>query len=895
VKRKSHKGRTAGTAGHERRGSSFEKEMAKLLQRHQNDPTVEAAVDLAAFYYTHGLESRILETLEPLRNRQDVLENSGASRFLALLSLGYAHADRLIDAESSAQKLADCDPLSCDVWYVLCFVHLSMREYDRAIEAATRYLDSRASETSNGASARSFCTSGAHRSQLCNMLASAFRETGRLDEAERMYGEAIKVDSGNHLPYLNLADLLKKLGRQDESNDVVSRGLRSARQIQELRMLGAAKPSQSTISACMIVKDEEELLPDCLASIRDWVDEIILVDTGSTDRTVEIARSYGAKVFHHAWEGDFSRARNQSLSYATQGWIFIIDADERVTADDVPQLRRVLDDEQAQMVSINVYNVYGDSVSAVTFLPSIRLFRRSLGLRYEGTVHNALVYPDSLPVVRVGARLKHLGYGLSKGKMAQKLARSRVLLEQQLRDNPDNAFALFNYAQLLRGETSTFPTQNAELILKSAQRAVELTRPDISSERHIHLMCLDQMAWTCFHQGRYAEASEYARRALGYKPNYLDPLLLLGHVAARQEAWDEARTRYEDYLSAQAAYDPSQETDNIILLHIDSRPSAWYSLGMMAEIQGDPDRAQRYFESIIERDPAYLETNAHLGRLALQRHDLSTAEDWYRRHVKAHPESLDGYRRLGQLLLTRQQLLPAAEIFRQALSIDAEDIACLIGLGRAESEMGLHTEAAESFRRALEADPMNKVVLRELADVHFTCGRYGEAANIYQRLAGVEPPGADLLNDLGNCYFKMEQYEAAEKAYREAITKPDHDSSVWRNLGLSLLRHDDQEGALEALTRYIGYHPEELAITNILADLCFSHGRYSDALDFLEQYLTAKPDDISSLFMLSECYLHMGHQESAIIGYRRILKLAPDFQSAQKRLAELTSTPAAMV
>jgi len=892
VKRKIHKSPKSKPANRGRRGSLPDKELTALRQRHQTNPTIETAVDLTAYYYTHGLESRLLEILEPLGNCPDVLEGRDGSRYLALLALGYAHADRLIEAQTAAEKLADRDPASCDAWYVLCFVHLSMREYDRAIKAARCYLDSLASESSKAASALSFCASGAHQSQLCNLLASALRETGSLDEAERMYREAIRIDTGNHLPYLNLVNLLKKLGRHDEAKDVIGKGLRSARQIQELRMLGASRPSGSTVSACMIVKNEEELLPDCLVSIRDWVDEIVVVDTGSTDRTVEIAQSYGAKVFHHAWEGDFSKARNVSLSHAGSEWLFIVDADERMAADDVPQLRRVLDDPQVQLVSINVYNIYSDSVSAVTFLPSIRLFRRSLGLRYEGIVHNVLVYPDSMPVARVGVRLEHLGYGLSKEKMAKKLARSRILLEQQLRDNPDNAFALFNYAQLLRGETSTFPTHNAELILKSARRAVELTRPDKPSERHIHLMCLDQLAWTYFHQGRYTQASEYARLALQYKPNYLDPRLLLGHIATRQEAYDEARTCYEDYLGAQAAYDPSQETDNIILLHVDSRISAWYSLGMIAEIQGDSDRARRYYESIVGQDPAYLETNARLGQLALQRHDLTAAEHWYRLYLKAQPESVDGYRRLGQLLLTGQQFLAAADVFRQGLCIDAADVVCMIGLGRAESELGCHAEAAESFRRASEADPANRALPHELASSYFKCGRFSEAANIYQQLADTAPHDAGLLNDLGNCYFKMEQYEAAEKAYHEAIAEPDHDPSVWRNLGLSLLRRGDLEGGFKALEHYAGHHPEEFGVANILADISFRRGRYSDALSFLEQYLTARPDDVPALFMLSECYLHMGHEESAMIGYRRILRLHPDFEPVRKRLAELSPTPA---
>lgn len=80
----------------------------------------------------------------------------------------------------------------------------------------------------------------------------------------------------------------------------------------------------------MMVKNEEEMLPRCLNSIKHLIDELIVVDTGSTDKTIEIAESFGAKIYHHPWENNFSKHRNQSLGYATGDWIIQIDADEEL-------------------------------------------------------------------------------------------------------------------------------------------------------------------------------------------------------------------------------------------------------------------------------------------------------------------------------------------------------------------------------------------------------------------------------------------------------------------------------------------------------------------------------------------------------------------------------------
>jgi glycosyltransferase involved in cell wall biosynthesis len=146
-----------------------------------------------------------------------------------------------------------------------------------------------------------------------------------------------------------------------------------------------------TVSACMMVKDEEELLPQCLESIKGVVDEIIVVDTGSADRTVEIAKRYGAKVFHHPWENDFSKHRNQSISYATSDWIFIIDADEGLSPESSPKLKQTLLDI-APEVSYLYFEVadmdsQGQMMSAMN---SPRLFRNHMGFKFKNFIHNEL-------------------------------------------------------------------------------------------------------------------------------------------------------------------------------------------------------------------------------------------------------------------------------------------------------------------------------------------------------------------------------------------------------------------------------------------------------------------------------------------------------------------------
>jgi glycosyltransferase involved in cell wall biosynthesis len=91
------------------------------------------------------------------------------------------------------------------------------------------------------------------------------------------------------------------------------------------------------LSLCMIVKNEQASLPQALTSVKDIVDEMVVLDTGSTDQTVEIARKFSAKVYHFEWCNDFSAARNEALKYVQGKWVLVLDADEVLTAEIVSQ------------------------------------------------------------------------------------------------------------------------------------------------------------------------------------------------------------------------------------------------------------------------------------------------------------------------------------------------------------------------------------------------------------------------------------------------------------------------------------------------------------------------------------------------------------------------------
>ena len=205
-----------------------------------------------------------------------------------------------------------------------------------------------------------------------------------------------------------------------------------------------------SVSLCMIVKNEASCLERCLRSVQGLVDETIIVDTGSTDETVEIAKKYHAVVKNYEWNNDFAKARNYSISFATKEWILVLDADEYLREDDRDLFQSSLLAEEVDSYYIKTlsFTEKGSAQSCVINL-NHRLFRRNKGFHYRGAIHEQLVTDEEVNSQISDISFYHTGYLKEVVQAKNKPERNKEILKRLLDADPNNPFHQFNYANEL--------------------------------------------------------------------------------------------------------------------------------------------------------------------------------------------------------------------------------------------------------------------------------------------------------------------------------------------------------------------------------------------------------------------------------------------------------------
>lgn len=437
-----------------------------------------------------------------------------------------------------------------------------------------------------------------------------------------------------------------------------------------------------SISLCMIVRDEEQYLPACIASVKGLVDELIVVDTGSSDRTKEIARQAGAKVFDFSWQEDFAAARNFALTKATKEWVLVLDADEVLAAQDYPRFRELLiwtikqnpkiggfkfhqrnytnDSHAAEFVPCNPEEGYAEQqgFAGYTLATPVRLFRRLPQVQYEGKVHEGveqsilklkgMIHDSKIPIhhfkERKGAEIaerKRKAYSdMAAAQAAATPADAKPFYElglmQKAEGKLDEALLSFKTALALDPKYRSPYSNIAEIYVKQGniEDAMAMLRKAIAGKAvpadHYNLGVL------LLKQKKYAEAESALKDAIRAAPNRLEFYTTLSSLYALQQQFGKALKVFDICIAQNPARIEPYNLLGALLFKLGKYPEA------MKVLTRGREAAEKHQQ---QTHPEYLKLLINLAESCVKVGDMEKAKQIFQELIERQPAQSEGIRK----------------------------------------------------------------------------------------------------------------------------------------------------------------------------------------------------------------------------------------------------------
>jgi glycosyltransferase involved in cell wall biosynthesis/predicted Zn-dependent protease len=502
----------------------------------------------------------------------------------------------------------------------------------------------------------------------------------------------------------------------------------------------AVPATDQTLSLCMIVKDEEAMLPRCLAAVAEYVDELIVVDTGSTDRTVEIAESFGAKVLHHAWDGDFSAARNVGLEAATSDWLMYLDADEVLVEGEGPRLRELLGHTWREGIFLTEANHVGDLSDGVAVQHSaLRLFKNHPEYRFEGRVHEQFAHklpalPERVEYTQV--RVEHFGYLGAVRDAKGKSRRNLELLERQIADGVDTPFLHFN----LGSERAAAGDIAGSLV--HLQRAWDKLEDHPERLEHGYFPSLSSRLVKALNaNGRHEDAVAQGEVVLELLPGFTDVVLEQAMAARSLGDVETAIARFERCIEMGDA--PARYSATV-------GAGTYHARNLLAELLislGRLDEAEAHLRHVLEEHPGFVGAVEPYARVLLR--GGTPAADVAARVAELVPEPTPAQRFLLAVPFYEAAAIDEAEAqLRLVLDAQPGAHAARVALAEAQLSRGDLAGAAETAAAVPADAPHAPTAAQTLLFARLAAGADDvtlDAAFAYAQQAGMEPAQRDAL------------------------------------------------------------------------------------------------------------------------------------------------------
>ncbi len=572
---------------------------------------------------------------------------------------------------------------------------------------------------------------------------------------------------------------------------------------------GKGESGRPRLSLCMIVKNEARFLANCLQSVKDVVDEIIVVDTGSSDETPQIARSFGAKVIEHVWKDDFSEARNVSLQHATGNWALWLDADEEIAPNAGTHFRNAIEKAPADvggyMVKIRNWlsSPRRNEQGEVVVHHGVRLFRLVPGVHFEGRVHEQ----NMLSLTRLGYKtasyeglvLDHYGYAHEIMQERNKHERFLRMLEREVAECQDatlRPFQLFNLG-------NAYFTQND---MANAARYFEQAAAEADPKHEYTYILFYEWALALHALGRFQQALEVCRHAESLKIKHSGLSFAKGQcllaleryseaeVAFREaltlgtqrehlyaEAGDQGLGSYKAYYALALALKGQERYEEVLdccakaLALRSGMHEARHLMAQALRQLGRKEEAREVLETLLEHLPTNEMLVRELAELLMELEDYEEAYIYWQRAALRQPDDAGVLAKFASCCEHLQRWEEALELYLRLNAQGCETPEVYVNLGRVLTALDRVAEAIDCYAEAIRVGPNYGNAYFNAGDLLYKLGCYDRAADVYAAGLQVEPNRRSGFFVLGNCYFQLRAYEAAVLAYRQELTlHPDH-------------------------------------------------------------------------------------------------------------------------
>ena len=510
-----------------------------------------------------------------------------------------------------------------------------------------------------------------------------------------------------------------------------------------------SKKSSSTISLCMIVKNEEAFLSPCLESIKNAVDEIIIVDTGSTDNTRDIARQMGAKVFEFPWTNDFSAARNESIRRATGHYILWLDADDRIDPEEIEKLSQIKSQLSPYRPRAYYFIIQSHALQeGVSSFYQMRLFPKKPGVLFEGRVHEQVVFSLQrlrIPFEYLPIRIRHTGYN-DPTTIKRKFERNWAILEADIEKNPNDLFSRYYGARTLGGQG------RYQEAIEHIQKITE--NPTIQKkEKTFYLQSATLLGQFYLKLNLFSEAKLLFQKLVIEHPD--DPMV--------QYELGESHFLAGDYESACIPLRRSLELPlELSIFPVNQEQFVYgqfHALCQCYKHLGMREQAGMVWEAYLARDPDNSKPLELLGLLALEDNRFSEAVDYFQRADQKGAASDIIFSNLGLCLRKLERWAEAEEALRQALKLNPDRLEALINLGLVFYQQKKHHQALDYFNQALALDHQLVDVRLFISDIFLQAGEVEGLVKVCDELLELLYLDRDLtiqsLQDLGELFFQI--------------------------------------------------------------------------------------------------------------------------------------------